>query len=398
MKTKPLSFSQIDIFRACRYWYWLKYIQNTPDIETAPLRKGKAIHKAIELYGKYLSEHNLMSSLSAEQEIMSMLTRELAKSRLDSISCDMNEEELADVREMFNRYINNHIYAPTMKDIISEFKLSFNAGWERCGWDDSNAYFRAIIDQVHKEGDLIVVTDFKSNMHVPAASIVDDNLQLEIYAFLMSLIYTDYDRFFIRLDFIRWNRQIERTIRKDEIEKVPDRIAEYRKQIDEFDRWGTDETAMLGSHCDTKCPYIARCPNFQAALMCSGDVIIKDDKQAFEAADKYISMKLALKKYETRLKAYIKRTEKNIPLGLKTSLGFHGTTMNTVAQIKPIIDELVQKGVPKEAIYDKLTLSYTGLGKLIEDNDRRLFKRYDEWREKKWIIQTNSSTFKLGKE
>ena len=128
-----LSFSRLDVYLQCPKQFEAKFISKTyPDESTNPaLVKGQEIHKQLENYtlfklGKLNDEPKLTSAAKNATKIIDKITT-------------------------------------SYQVVQPELELAINDKWERCGWFDSDVYYRAKIDLIaHNNGDELTVIDHKT--------------------------------------------------------------------------------------------------------------------------------------------------------------------------------------------------------------------------------------------
>lgn len=399
-----LSLSQINLHNECPFLYNEVKNKESVDIVTVPMFKGSVIHKGIELFTQHLIDDNYVSDFNYTDTLMKRLPEHYT---LDEFGL-LNWYDLEDVRFVLQKHVENHYIDPSiMKDIRVEVKLAFDKNWNRVQWDSEDAYFRGIVDQIHREGDLLVITDYKTNMSLPAADLFkpDDEdglsinpeklkmqLQLKVYAYLVSLIYPEHDRFYIRNDYVRYNVYRERSISKYELEQVPDLIATFYEQIKNAKQY----IPRINVNCKT-CKILALCPahsDTDRIALTAGNITNRE--MAEKVAEEYMILKTRTERHREALKTWIDENESSINVNDKY-IGYKTKSRMEIKDKPQIIDDLEKRGINRDDAISAMSMSKTKLQKLLKPKDKKIGDRYIKFMEKQMesgnITETSFTEF-----
>lgn len=232
----PLSYSALKEYELCPKRFEKRYVRRIK-YETGEMRAGRAFHRALEEYSRWLYENGLKSDYDKAVAIAN--------------ECGMGLPDKDEFVERVVNYLSGYEEQPELL-IGVEMSLAVNRGWNFTEWDDENAFLRGVIDKVYRDGDVIVVVDYKTGERISY-----DKRQFHIYGLLMDrFLYTMegqrtrkvvgmavFPRFEYEEQFLITDRDLE--LAQEWVEVVAGRIEE--DMVDGFE-------GNIGEHCFT-CPY-----------------------------------------------------------------------------------------------------------------------------------------------
>lgn len=166
-KVSYLSYSQIDTFELCPLHYKLKYLLKIQTPPTAAQSMGTSIHKALhdfyyqKVQGGKVDEKILLDLLSHNWISEGYTTK------------NHEENSLKRVQNFLTNYYETQ-YDPAQKTLLLEESFTFPLGEIKVGGK---------IDRVDDlGGGKIEIIDYKSGGKVPSQKVIDEDLQMTLYA------------------------------------------------------------------------------------------------------------------------------------------------------------------------------------------------------------------------
>jgi hypothetical protein len=345
MAKKPsYSFSKLETAEKCPWAYKKIYIERLPRSETEPLVIGKMLHG---LTAQYL-DRLIGSQLQTDWAYAEGLTP---------------KEAPADVFDVWPRFFNSFIL-PSMEAPGVELKLAFTRNWKPTEYFGDDAFFRMVLDWTYRQGELVIVQDWKSNRVVPET--VEKNLQLRIYGWgVRESRYPDATEVLLRLHFLRYGAEREVLLLPEDLAAVPD---ELDNQIAQIESWKEFEPTP-GSFCGW-CGVMAHCPVMAQALVPVNILYPTTREDAVQAA----TLLLAIQIMDTELKNNLKRyVQENGPVPVGDVV--YGPKISTSYELDPkaITDYLLNEGgLETDQAWGLLNLTKTSL-----ESGLRKLKRKD---------------------
>jgi hypothetical protein len=401
---KPLSYSQLNLFDTCARWYHFRKVEGLPDVSGVPLVRGGLLHKCTELYTQHCIANKVKTYYSIQGKILERAIAETTEERLksDNIANPLNEQELQDVKEVFNTFVENHLFNDAeLFNPVTELKVAFTDSWIPCDWDSEEAFFRAVLDFAYlKNKHCMVIVDYKSNQNIPAQSAINNNLQLEIYAFLMSRLYPDIEKFEVYMDYIRFGKRL---IRRDKDYKVlpytQGDLYMVKKRIERLCLKVINEKEYepsVGSHC-SMCPYINRCDKYQNYLELTYEPPITSHAEFENVANFTMILEASIKANQKLLKQYVKDNNAPVKVGSQ-QLGFVPEESFVVSDFKQVKDRLQRQGISESEIHKHVSLSKSNFLRLIDVKSFDAIKKFDpELFESGMLVEKTTSKFKYQK-
>lgn len=388
---KPhISYSQISLYDKCKFAYDLSYNKNLQQVPSSPLKKGSAVHKLIEKYQKICIDKKAKTSMVAAHQLIKQFRDNQIEFMGDENFFCLNEEELQDVFEMFDNFVDNFsLDFNHQKQIEVERKFALTTDLECVAWDDNNKdiLFKGIIDLVYVSANhSVVITDYKSDRFIEPETVLVNNLQLKIYAYAMSLIYPDIKSFKVRYYYIRYNKYHEHEIHWADLEQVGFYLKQKHKTIKQTKIF----EASLNKYCDW-CGFKNVCPEIQKVKnlkLVDNDKGIPTDKLASEL----YALEILVNNRKEILKARLKQDQEFVNVG-DMCLGFHTSTSKKVKP-REAIEFLNSNKFQDYEIFEKITVSGTALKKIVGKDRMDLYK---EMRDKGIIEEKSKINFQFKK-
>jgi hypothetical protein len=334
MAKKPsYSFSKLETAEKCPWAYRKIYIERLPRAATEPLVIGKMLH---DLTAQYL-DRLIGAQLQTDWAYAEGLTP---------------KEAPADVFDIWPRFFNSFILPP-MEAPGVELKLAFAREWKPTDYFGDDAFFRMVVDWTYRQGELVIVQDWKSNRVVPET--VEKNLQLRIYGWgVRESRYPDATEILLRLHFLRYGAEREVLLLPEDLATVPD---ELEKRIAQIESWKKFEPTP-GSFCGW-CGVMAHCPVMAQALVPVNVLYPTTREEAVQTA----TLLLAIQTMEAELKNHLKLyVQENGPVPAGDVV--YGPKISTIYELDPkaITDYLLNEGgLETDQAWGLLNLSKTSL-------------------------------------
>jgi len=163
MKNNPYSYSKLNEYKKCPRRFKFHYIDHIPGGGSSPAAdEGRSYHRFAESFDSVRmvgGTPNFDITLNAA---------------LDYIKPPMSSESVSNVTQMALDYSKKPL--DTSHLIGLEYKFGVNAKWEVSRYNDPDAYFRGVWDQVFVEGGAAEVNDHKTSRMMRA-----DTFQRDCY-------------------------------------------------------------------------------------------------------------------------------------------------------------------------------------------------------------------------
>jgi hypothetical protein len=332
-KNPSYSFSKLETAEKCPWAYRKIYLERIPRAETEPLVIGKMLH---DLTAQYL-DRLIGAKLQTDWDYAENLTPKQAP---------------ADVFDIWPRFFNSFILPP-MESPGVELKLAFTRDWQPTRYLGDDAFFRMVVDWTYRQGELVIVQDWKSNRVVPET--VEKNLQLRIYGWgVRETRYPDVKEILLRLHFLRYGAEREVLLLPEDLATVPD---ELEKRIAQIESWKEFEPTP-GSFCGW-CGVMAHCPVMAQAIVPVNIFYPTTREDAVQAA----TLLLAIQIMDAELKNHLKRyVQENGPVPVGDVV--YGPKISTSYELDPkeITDFLLNEGgLETDQAWGLLNLTKTNL-------------------------------------
>lgn len=197
--------------------------------ETADLLLGQYVHSALErLYNQFnnYNKPDLDGLLAYYQALRDVRIADEIK---PSVIIKGNTSQLSDYIQRGHRYLQRywgqHFPFPDIKIIQTEMRIVFEIM--------PDVVFRGVIDRLDKDGDALVINDYKTNKQLPPAEDHHYQDQLTLYAAGIQEKYGKYaTKTIARLHYLHFDIVEEREVTNDRLESV---LTSYRTLINEIE-------------------------------------------------------------------------------------------------------------------------------------------------------------------
>lgn len=223
------SYSRLTTYAQCPLSYKLSYLDKVGTDDSDAMEIGAAAH---EFFDRWCTQYKIgMPPEELQANILALAAKCFQKDARDQA----NFKEYLDICRIFAlAYLPEPAYPHT----DNEMQVAFNRDWKVCNWFDKDVYFRAKIDWLghplpNQDGKVtkIKIRDYKTGY---AGKM--DSFQLDVYAFVVSLLYPDVDtvevEFFYTKSGFRTNKTLEvkdMDIVKIQLEALMDKIESENK-------------------------------------------------------------------------------------------------------------------------------------------------------------------------
>jgi hypothetical protein len=317
-------------------------------------RLGSYGHKVAEGYIKYLLSSGQVTDYG-------MLDGIIAACRKSKDVAGAKPEDLDEIAEKMQSWGQNFILPSDMDRPEVELLAAFDERWRRVDWRDKTARFRAKLDfTYYLDPTTCVITDWKSDRHIPGSDIVNDNEQLLRYAFVKALLDSRITRFILRLHYLRYGRTYEIEITPRDIAHIGRALAQKMTEIDNC----TAFLPRMGSHCDW-CGYPDLCPKMQNALAVrENPYTIVTAENAGRAAELLLALDRVKSEVNGRLKDYVV-AHGPVVVGDEV-LAFHPTESTSFPDGEKLAAALLGAGLEKHEVWTAFSATKTSVEKALK--------------------------------
>jgi len=344
MKQKPpsYSFSALELFDNCPFAFKKIRLEKIPRGESEPLIIGKDCH---ELVSNYLSR----------------LVDTGQSTDWEWAGAHLTPSIHPDAADIFKWFMENFVLPPGIEAPGIEKKLAFTRTWQPTEFFAPDAYFRAVVDFTFRQGGLVCVTDWKSNMMVTE---IEKNLQTRIYGWAVrQTLYPDAQEILLRLHFLRYGADREILLLPEDLDTVPQEleakisIIEREKQFD----------PTPGSFCGW-CGVTAHCPVMAQALIPANVLYPVNHEDAVKAATLLLAIGTMDKMIKEHLKKYV---QQNGPIHVGDQI--YGPSQSTTYDLDPreITEHLLGEGLEVDQVWGLLNLTKTSLERGLKKLKRK---------------------------
>lgn len=343
---RPESPSSIDLYHNCPLAYKLRYVTCAPAADSPYLELGRTFHELAAEYAK----HCLQSGLRTDLDWL----RELAHEKASALPFQLRGE----LHKLSEALGYTFMLPDGAETYLIEDKLGVTEDFEPCDFSDPKCMLRGITDFAIVRRDYIYLVDYKTTYKVPPASEVP--IQAAAYAALLGAVYRGKP---IKTCFLYVRYGVERNW-TFEPEMLPEMASYFKKLITRMHS-SEDYPARISSFCD-RCPYAYCCPELeryaQNSNLPEGPLTTE---QAQELAKEYKALSIKMKLIEEKLRSYCEQWG---PVVVEDEvLGYELKQVRSVPDPRAVIELLGKAGVPKERLWQLLTLPVSKLDSLLKE-------------------------------
>mgnify|MGYP000610225038 CR=1 FL=1 len=351
LEPRTLSYHSIRHFRECpqSFKFWAERRDRLP--EPPLMLFGKVAHELFYRYGETLRKKGRASDL------------ELARSLAMELSGELPPALQEDLVSLAEKFALNHFFseADAQLEVGAGVRIGEDGELELKDFDDPEATVRGRIDYLlpQTEDGRVLVVDYKTSWNLPPKSEAFDE-QLYIYSVLALALYPEAETISLVLDFVRYDAKRVMELTKEQALWYAHRLRKLVKRI-----WESEEfPAQVGAHCET-CLYAHHC---DAIKNLDGSWLyktIKTPEEAREMAERYLLLNKAVKHLKKALEVWV-NSHGAIELGDGSKLGYKPRTKTTFPDSKRVINALLDAGVERDLIWEKLSISKTAVQSIMK--------------------------------
>lgn len=362
---RSLSHTRIDKFLRCPLAYKFQYVDDRERLGGRPLRIGLAVHECLEHYMEHIIDNGIEKDVEAMKEL--------------AYEQDIPADEW---NEMFNICMNfarNNLFDEPFNNPKIESQLALDKHFNQTDWRADDAVIRGVFDFIEREDDdAIIITDYKTNRKIPSQTSLDNNLQLEIYAWMLSKV-ADFDIVQTKLWFVRYNKQMSRTITLNEINNhIEDKLMGFFDQMAQHEE-NESYPARVSKECSW-CDFANICPEYEKRRddLELDELEIEDESDAIERAEDLKMMTRIRSDLRAELKNYVENTQNPVEMN-DQELNYHPTTSYNFNDKQSLFERLIEIGFSEEDVWQAFKVNKTDLKSLLRDEG--LYHLYDELKE-----------------
>lgn len=260
------STSKFELDNTCPAAYKFRYLDKLPELPTLPLITGRAAHAAAARYLLHLLHTREQTDVTAMPGIIAQVAAEEG----------VPAEAMADLAGIMEMFADSHLFdLGRIVGVEERLPEGFNppASWPEPNLPNRHT-FVGVIDLLEVDPNSLitaVIIDYKTERSLRSQSEVERDPQLRRYCWLVHEAYPQFERFKVRLDFIRFGIVREAEFDLAEIERTGEEIFAQAERIAKAKEF----PARPGAGCGW-CSFSERCP---ARHMPAGDVMTKTNDQ-----------------------------------------------------------------------------------------------------------------------
>ena len=351
--SNKFSHSSLSLFEACPLAYKFRKIDGLPEQAGDAATCGKIAHGIAERYIRHLVGNRFQTDYSALEDILSVVRAESAGLA--------SPEALAEVWGYMLAWGQGFVLPEGTVVHGVEEKVAFDRTWGPCEFEGDAARWRGVIDYYYLRGDEVVVYDWKSNRVIPPRSQVEAHPQLLAYAYALSLLFPRAEVFTTRMYFLRYGKQHEVSLTREQLEDVGAGLSARMDVVDAC----VDFTPRVGPRCDW-CGYVGTCPAMGTALVASDGFRVSTQADAEKAVELLSCIDRVKKELTDGLKIYV---EAHGPVsGAGRRAGFLPTESVSFDDGEGLAGALIRAGVPRPVVWSVFSVTKTSLEKVLKRN------------------------------
>ena len=256
------SYSQLDTYDGCPLRFKRKYIEKREEPASEALERGIAVHEVIAEYVKHCLAEGVQTDLDFLRSI----------------------QGTDEVMEILETYASTHMIEPGDYEIEEMWKVPLGP-----------FTFWGKVDLFQDCGELVAITDAKTDWQLRSQTDIDRDLQLRTYAWMASVKYPQATEFHCAIDFVRHGVLRETTYTLADIPAIEKTIIAKVEEIEADKKF----QARPGPSC-SYCAFTADCRAVTAANI----ETVSDLEEAEMAAAQLLAIKARAKALEELLKPW----------------------------------------------------------------------------------------------
>jgi len=358
----PLSFTAMNRFSKCRHSF---YLQKSPDYQKVISIPGNytLIGRAGHLFAQqYLAELFDQSSSGDLQQSDYTLAATIAKSLLPQVPASCSDEFYQLCENFWESFL---LEAPGFAEVHIAVELDFQTARVIDLADSYTGEYalHGVIDLLLPlfGGDLIKIWDWKFGFKMESQAEAEENLQLKIYSLATFLLYPQCQQITAALYFVKYGKARAINYYREQLPILQEEVTGYINAIETEEKF--DPTP--GRYC-YYCEYYQSCQAYQESINNNAAVpaVITRDR-AVSLEGERILLNKRISDIETALRDYTA-----VAGPIETPDGYRGWFAKSKADLSPIvrqiIDILLSHGIPKEALFDIISMSQSDIKGLLK--------------------------------
>jgi len=249
---KPMSHShsRLVTFSQCPLSYRLAYIDKVPAESSDALEIGAAAH---EFFEEYVSK-GLEIRFEKDQDAIDAMAAKCFQKQA------RNQDNYKDVLDICRTFVKAYKPDPAYPIVEPERQVAFKKHWIPCSWNDPEVMFRAKIDLIEEPAEQPVkkirITDYKTGFSGQLNS-----FQLDVYAFVASLLYGNLEQVEIQFYYIKSGFKQVKLLEVKDLDVTRIQLEALMERIEGETKW----KAKPGQRC-LNCSVAASCSEKPSGL------------------------------------------------------------------------------------------------------------------------------------
>jgi len=352
---RPYSTTRIEHFDNCKYSWKKTYIDGIKRSSNDYMQGGALFHRLANQYIQHLIKTGQPTDIEAIEPIINNNIGKETFGVIDGYS------------ELFRSWAQNqYIFNDHEISIYTEMKIAVDADFCPVGisneddWESDKIFLRGIIDRINLDDYNVEIIDYKTYYSIPSDKELEESLQTKIYPLLVAKILDVRDKIIKMVyEFVRFGIKKEFIIDPGQFDKTE---AWLRKKAEEIENTKEFEATFCEycSYCGVK----DSCPAMKRALANEDIYMPTNEAEAVKLAESLLAIQEKEKAIANFLKLYITEYgpvrigDQEYRQNINESYEFENT--------ERFVDILKTKGVPKEYIWQMLSVTKTDFEKIMK--------------------------------
>jgi len=307
------SYSRIKQYLQCPLSFKLQYIDKLPIPKSKALLVGSCVHQILEQIVK-----SLITSGSIPEIFMLNL--------IDDNGLPFQPDVVEEATMLWDKYKVSNLQIIKLHEIASvEAEFAIDHNFKQVHWLDKNVFFRAKIDRIDENEDILNIIDYKTGYNEP------DIFQAFVYAWLLSKIRDlSNTKIEITFDNIRTLKHTKYIVSDGNICDVENFIFKTVALIETDDKF----EAVPNENCSF-CHFYNDCPKMQRAISnVNTDINITSQELAEKAGELLYMAEIWVSKCKDKLKKWV---DENGCVSISTGTYQFTTCQNTIIDTEKFI-------------------------------------------------------------
>lgn len=341
------SYSRLYQYLNCKKAFYYAVIKKEKSLQNMAMMVGSYTHNLISKYIMHLKKSKLKSDYA------------FLDNSVENYLGDLPKENYDDLSEIMSRFKESFTLPDFDMFLYSEKDYAFSDVWSQMNWFDKSVFFRAKIDLIWGNKNILFIEDYKTNRYLQPQSEVEGSLQLLLYAMTASKVFDieKFEKIIVRMNFVRYSTVYNFEITVDQIKETESRLIKYVNKIETTKEF----KAQICGYC-SMCSFRHLCSLYRTHLK-NFDV---DTENPVLLAQKLFIAKQFCKDVTGLLKDIVEQSGP-IKIGNQV-LDFHSKNKDNFDTIQ-IVNKLIENGINKTDVLDKLTINKTSIKSLTKGKE-----------------------------